>query len=93
MYRYAKSRGVAGFVVNGCVRDADFLLNNEFPVYALGVTHRGPYKSVVGEINFDIACACQVVHPCDIILGDEDGVVVIRQEDAQTLLEKMPAIL
>lgn len=93
MYRYAKSRGVAGFVVNGCVRDVDFLQNDEFPVYALGVTPRGPYKSAVGEINFDIACAGQVVHPGDIILGDEDGIVVIRQEDAESILAKMPAVV
>ena len=93
MFRYAKSRGVAGFVVNGCIRDVDFLQEDGFPVYALGATPRGPYKSAVGEINFDIVCGGQVVHPGDIILGDEDGVVVVRREDAEAILEKMPGIL
>lgn len=93
MYRYAKSRGVAGFVVNGCVRDVDFLQDDEFPVYAMGPTPRGPYKSAVGEINFDISCGGQVVHPGDIMLGDADGIVVIRQEDAEVILAKIPAVL
>lgn len=93
MFRYAKSRGVAGFVINGCIRDVDFLLEDDFPVYAMGVTPRGPYKSAVGEINFDICCGGQVVHPGDIILGDEDGITVIRKEDAETILRKMPTIL
>ncbi len=89
MYRYAMSRGVAGFVVDGCVRDLDFLLENAFPVYAIGSTPRGPYKNPVGEINTDIACGGQVVHPGDIIAGDADGVVVIRREDAHAVREKL----
>lgn len=93
MYRYAISRGIVGFVVNGCVRDLDFLSENDFPVYGLGSTPRGPYKSPVGEINFDIACGGQVVHPGDIILGDADGITVIRKEDAETLLAKMPSVV
>lgn len=92
MYRYAISRGVAGFVVDGCIRDLDFLLEHDFPVYAVGATPRGPYKNPVGEINTDIACGGQVVHPGDIIAGDEDGIVVIRKEDALTIYEKLKAV-
>lgn len=92
MFRYAMSRGVAGFVVDGSIRDLDFLHENDFPVYALGVTPRGPYKNPVGEINTDIACGGQVVHPGDLIVGDEDGIVVVRKEDMDVIYEKVIAV-
>lgn len=88
MYRLAQSRGVAGFVVDGSVRDTDFLAESDFPVYAAGVTARGPYKNGPGEINTDIACGGQVVHPGDLIIGDPDGLVVVRREDAPIVYEK-----
>lgn len=93
MYRYAESRKLAGFVIDGCVRDIDYLEENEFPVYAIGSTPRGPYKNPVGEINSDICCGGQVVHPGDIIVGDADGIVVIRQEDALVIHEKLQSVI
>lgn len=93
MYRYAISRGVAGFVVDGCIRDLDFLLEHDFPVYAVGATPRGPYKNPVGEINFDIACGGQAVHPGDIIIGDDDGITVVCQDDALSVYEKLKEVL
>lgn len=93
MYRYAQSRGVVGFVIDGCIRDIDYLEEHEFPVYAIGSTPRGPYKNPVGEINTDISCGGQVVHPGDIIVGDEDGIVVIRKEDALCIYEKLQNVL
>lgn len=93
MYQYAMSRGIAGFVVDGVVRDIKFLREHDFPVYARGVTPRGPYKNGYGEINVDIACGNQVVHPGDIITADEDGVLVIRPADAAELLEKAKAVV
>lgn len=92
MYRYAMSRGVGGFIVDGCVRDLDFLMEHEFPVFAIGATPRGPYKNPVGEINTDIACGGQVVHPGDIVVGDMDGVVVIPQNDLSVVIEKLAAV-
>lgn len=93
MFRYAISRGIAGFVIDGCIRDMDFLEDNDFPVYSLGVTPRGPYKSPVGEINTDIACCGQVVHPGDVIAGDQDGIVVIRKEDIAVTYAKVQKVL
>ncbi|WP_149476599.1 RraA family protein [Oceanobacillus polygoni] len=89
MYSYAKSKNIAGFVVDGSIRDVDYLVNNEFPVFAAGITGRGPYKNGPGEINVDISCGGQVVHPGDIILGDEDGIVVIPPQEALNILEKV----
>lgn len=93
MYRYAISRGVAGFVVDGCVRDIDFLQAHDFPVFAIGATPRGPYKIPVGEINMPIACGGQVVAPGDLIVGDKDGVTVVRKEDIATVYDKVQAIM
>lgn len=93
MYRTAKARGIAGFVVDGCVRDVDFLQEDDFPVFAIGVTPKGPYKNGPGEINVDIACGGQVVHPGDIILADEDGVLVVQPSDAEDILVSLQAKL
>lgn len=89
MFRYAMSRGVAGFVVDGSIRDLDFLLEQDFPVYAIGATPRGPYKIPVGEINMPVACGGQVVMPGDLIIGDEDGITVVRQDDMDIAYTKV----
>ena len=89
MYRTAKARGIAGFVIDGCVRDIDFLAEDDFPVFAIGVTPKGPYKNGPGEINVDIACCGQVVHPGDIITADQDGVLVIKPSDVPDILESL----
>lgn len=91
MYRYAQTKQIAGFVVDGSVRDVDYLQEHDFPVYAIGMTPRGPYKHALGEINTDIACGGQVVHAGDLIVGDEDGLVVVRREDCEAVLEKLKA--
>jgi len=77
MSTYAKARGVAGFVIDGAVRDADELRTGDFPVYAAGVTHRGPYKDGPGEINVPIAIDGMVIEPGDLVLGDGDGILCV----------------
>lgn len=86
MYNFAKNKGIAGFIVDGCVRDIDSLEKMEFPVYARGVSPQGPWKNGPGEINTPVSCGGQVVFPGDIIVGDPDGIVVIRPEDAEAVL-------
>ena len=61
------------------------------PVYAAGVTPKGPYKDGAGEINVPIACGGVVVNPGDILVGDADGVVVIAPQDASGILVKAKA--
>lgn len=90
MYRIAQTKGVLGFVVDGCVRDIDWLLETDsFTVYARGAVPGGPYKTGPGEVNCDVSCGGQVVHPGDVILGDADGVIVIPQDDLETVIEKV----
>ncbi len=87
MTRYGASRGVAGFVIDGAVRDAGAIAAGTLPVYARGVTHRGPYKDGPGEINVPIAIDGMVIQPGDIVVGDEDGVVSVPRDEAAKILE------
>jgi len=86
MTSLAEKRGVAGMVIYGAIRDAAEIGARRFPVYACGVTHRGPYKNGPGEINVPIALDGMVVHPGDIIVGDADGVVAVPLAQAEAIL-------
>jgi RraA family protein len=96
----AQRRAIAGFVVDGAVRDLDFIAVNSLPVYSTGVSPRGPSRSGPGEINGPVTIAGMVVFPGDIIVGDVDGVVAVPRADAaqvlraaQLLCEKESAML
>jgi len=88
MASYAESIGIRGLVIDGAIRDVGALRSRDFPVYARGVTHRGPYKNGPGEINVPVTVGGMVVHPGDIVVGDEDGVLAIAQADAANILER-----
>jgi regulator of RNase E activity RraA len=81
MTSFAISRGVAGMVINGSVRDLAALRAGNFPVYAAGVSHRGPYKDGPGEVNVSIALDGMLIEPGDLIVGDEDGLLCIPFAD------------
>lgn len=78
-------RGLAGMVINGAVRDASSLRESAFPVFAAGVTHRGPYRDGPGEINTSIAINGMVIEPGDLIIGDCDGVLCVPFNHADTI--------
>lgn len=84
---YALQRGCVGFIVDGAVRDSAAFVEADFPCYALGVSHRGPYKNGPGALNVPVSIAGQVVNPGDIVVGDEDGIVTFPVADAERLLE------
>jgi len=86
MSTIAISRGAAGIVIDGAIRDARALREGTFPVFAAGVTHQGPYKDGPGEINTTIAIDGMVIHPGDLILGDDDGVLCVPYAEAESLL-------
>jgi RraA family protein len=83
----AHAKGIVGMVIYGSVRDAGYLKTQDFGVFACGVTHRGPYKDGPGEINVPVALGGMVIHPGDLILGDDDGVLCIPIDQASTLLK------
>ncbi len=86
MTTYALTRGVAGFVINGAIRDLDVIAGGDLPVYAAGVTHRGPYKDGPGEINVPIAIDGMVIRPGDLIVGDADGMLSVPLEAVDAVL-------
>jgi regulator of RNase E activity RraA len=90
---YAASIGVVGVVIDGAIRDVAEIRERDFPVYARGVTHRGPYKDGPGEINVPISVGGMVVNPGDIVVGDQDGLLAIPQEGVGALIEKARAHL
>jgi len=86
MMSRAKAMGVAGFVIDGAIRDVGALEALDFPCFARGVTHRGPYKTGPGEINVPVAIDGLVVMPGDVVLGDEDGLLAFDRAVASELL-------
>ena len=86
MAGWACKRGVAGFVIDGAIRDSEVLARGDFPVYAAGVTHRGPYKDGPGEINAVVCVAGMVVRPGDLVAGDHDGILAIPADEAESVI-------
>jgi regulator of RNase E activity RraA len=85
---YAASVGVAGMVIDGAIRDVAEIRERPFPVYARGVNHRGPYKDGPGAINVPVSVGGLAVCPGDIVVGDQDGLIVLSREEAPTVIEK-----
>ena len=80
------SKGVAGLVTNGSVRDSKEISKLNFPVFGTGLCIIGTSKSKLGTINHPISCGNVIVNPGDIILGDDDGVVVVPIDEAEKVL-------
>ncbi len=85
MTTYAQTRGLAGIVINGAIRDCGAIRRGSLPVYAAGITHRGPYKDGPGEINTVIALDGMTIAPGDLILGDEDGLLCVPFEQVDAI--------
>ena len=88
MLAHAMKRGVGGFVLDGAVRDVEAFLDVNLPVFAAGVSHRGPYKDGPGEINVSVAIDGMVIEPGDLVIGDWDGVLSIPLDDVDSILKK-----
>lgn len=88
MLAHAIRRGVAGFVLYGAIRDAAEIARRNLPLFAAGVTHRGPYREGPGEIGFTIAIEGMTVEPGDLVLGDHDGVVAVPRAHAEDILSR-----
>jgi regulator of RNase E activity RraA len=85
MLSHAMKIGVAGVVIDGAIRDYGWVKANRLPVYAAGVTHRGPYKNGPGEINVPIALDGMIIEPGDLVIGDDDGVLAIPFDQTETI--------
>jgi len=85
MLSHAIKIGAAGVVINGAIRDSAWIRANDFPVYAAGVTHRGPYKDGPGEINVPLALGGMVIEPGDLVIGDDDGLLCVPFAEAAAI--------
>jgi len=84
---FARRKRVAGLIVNGAVRDIDTIASwDDFPVFSLGHTPKGPLSKERGTVNGDIVFGGVAVKPGGIILGDNDGLAVIPIGEAAALL-------
>lgn len=93
MATYCKVRGIRGIVCDGAIRDAEGIAAMEdFSVYAKTVTPNGPYKNGPGQINVPVVIGGKTVYPGDIVVGDGDGVLFIRPENARQLADATLAV-
>jgi len=89
---YAQQRGCAGFVLDAAIRDSAAFYAADYPCYARGSSHRGPYKVGPGAMNVPVSVGGQVIAPGDLVVGDEDGVVSFPLSDARSILDAVAKI-
>jgi 4-hydroxy-4-methyl-2-oxoglutarate aldolase len=83
----AIARQLGGLLIDGCVRDSTEILEMEFPVFCRGTCIRGTTKGILGRVNHPVLFGDVVVNPGDLVLGDDDGLVIVARAEIETVLK------
>jgi 4-hydroxy-4-methyl-2-oxoglutarate aldolase len=84
----AMARKIGGLAIDGCVRDSEEMIGMGFPIFCRGCCILGTGKTGLGLINHPTLFGGVMVNPGDLILGDDDGMVVVDRTECKTVLEK-----
>ena len=86
-----QARGIAGLVIDSGVRDLADLRQMGIPVFSRCISAQGTVKETLGDVNVPVVCGGQVINPSDLIIGDDDGVVVVRRHELDSVAQKSEA--